>query len=66
MAVRFSSLDLNDQNVAGGTEENLSFGLNWYSPTHWRFMGNLIKVRSNGPQGQQNPWIAQVRAQYYF
>ena len=29
-------------------------------------MGNLIKVNSDGPYGEQNPWVVQVRAQYYF
>ena len=66
VAVRFSTLDLNDQDVQGGHEDNLSVGVNWYSQTHWRFMGNLIKVQSNGPYGEQNPWIVQFRAQYYF
>jgi len=66
LAARFSTIDLNDQDVEGGTEKNLSFGVNWYSKTHWRFMANLIKVRSDGPYGEQNPWIVQFRAQYYF
>jgi phosphate-selective porin OprO/OprP len=66
LAARFSTIDLNDLDVMGGTEKNLSFGVNWYSITHWRFMANLIKVRSDGPYGEQNPWIVQVRAQYYF
>ena len=66
VAVRFSTLDLNDLDVQGGTEDNLSFGVNWYSQTHWRFMGNLIKVKSDGPYGEQDPWIVQFRAQYYF
>jgi phosphate-selective porin OprO/OprP len=66
LALRFSTLDLNDQDIEGGTQENLSFGVNWYSQIHWRFMGNLIKVRSDGPYGEQNPWIVQFRAQYYF
>jgi len=67
LAARFSSIDLNDEDVQGGTQKNLSFGVNWYSKTHWRFMGNLIKVRANdGPFGEQKPWIIQVRAQYYF
>lgn len=66
LAVRFSTLDLNDEDVEGGIEDNLSFGVNWYSRTHWRFMGNLIKVKSDGPYGEQNPWIVQFRAQYYF
>ena len=56
-----------DQDVQGGTQRNLSFGVNWYSRIHWRFMGNLIKVRAkDGPFGEQKPWIVQVRAQYYF
>jgi len=66
LAARFSTIDLNDMEIQGGTEKNLSFGVNWYSRVHWRFMANLIKVRSDGPHGKQNPWIAQVRAQYYF
>ncbi len=66
VALRFSSLNLNDKDVRGGTEDNFSLGLNWYTKTHWRFMGNLIKVRSEGPQGEQNPWIVQFRGQYFF
>ena len=67
VAARFSTLDLNDDDVAGGKEENITLGLNWYSQVHWRFMGNLIKVNAHdGPYGDQDPWILQVRAQYYF
>ena len=67
LAARFSSIDLNDEDVQGGTQKNLSFGVNWYSKTHWRFMGNLIKVKAeDGPFGEQKPWIIQFRAQYYF
>jgi phosphate-selective porin OprO/OprP len=67
LAARYSSIDLNDEDVRGGTQKNLSFGVNWYSRIHWRFMANLIKARAkDGPYGEQKPWIAQVRAQYYF
>ena len=66
IALRLSSVNLNDKDVQGGTENNFSMGLNWYSRTHWRFMGNLIKVRSEGPQGKQDPWIVQFRGQYFF
>jgi phosphate-selective porin OprO/OprP len=67
LSARLSMIDLNDQNVEGGTERNLSLGINWYSKTHWRFMGNLIKVRAeDGPFGKQKPWIIQFRSQYYF
>jgi phosphate-selective porin OprO/OprP len=67
LAARFSSVDLNDQDVEGGSEKNLSIGVNWYSKTHWRFMGNLIRVSAkDGPYGNQDPWIIQFRSQYYF
>jgi phosphate-selective porin OprO/OprP len=67
LAFRFSSINLNDADVQGGTQKNLSFGVSWYSKTHWRFMANVIKVNAeDGPYGEQKPWIAQLRAQYYF
>jgi len=67
VAFRFSTINLNDEDVQGGTEKNLAFGINWYSRTHWRFMANVIKVNADdGPYGEQNSWITQVRAQYYF
>ena len=67
VAFRFSTIDLIDEDVQGGTQKNLAFGVNWYSKTHWRFMANLIKVRAkDGPFGDQKPWIVQARGQYNF
>ncbi len=67
LAARISSIDLNDLDVKGGRQKNLSFGVNWYSKIHWRFLGNLIKVKAkDGPYGKQTPWIIQIRVQYYF
>jgi len=66
LGVRYSTIDLNDEEVEGGTEDNWSFGLNWYSRIHWRFMGNVIKVDADGPKGEEDPWIVQFRAQYFF
>jgi phosphate-selective porin OprO/OprP len=67
VAFRFSTINLIDEDVQGGTEKNLAFGVNWYSKTHWRFMANLIKVRAkDGPYEDQKPWIVQARGQYYF
>ena len=67
LAARFSSIDLNDEDIQGGTEKNLAFGVNLYSKIHLRFMSNLIKVRAkDGPYGDQDPWIVQFRAQYSF
>jgi len=66
LVLRFSNLDLNDRDVEGGEEDNLAISVNWYSRTHWRFMTNLIKVKSVGPCGEQNPWFGQFCAQYFF
>ncbi|MEH6548511.1 MAG: porin [Pseudomonadales bacterium] len=67
LAARISAIDLHDNDVEGGKEQNITVGLNWYSQIHWRFMSNLIKVHAtDGPYGDQNPWIVQFRAQYYF
>jgi len=63
---RYSTIDLNDERIKGGTENNLTLGVNWYSKIHWRLMANLIKVDSEGPYGKQDPWIVQFRAQYFF
>lgn len=66
LALRYSMIDLNDDNVNGGKEQNYTFGVNWYSKMHWRLMGNVIKVKSSGPFGEQDPWIVQFRVQYFF
>ena len=66
VALRLGSPNLSDKDVQGGAEDNFSLGLDWYSITHWRFMVNLIKVRLEGPEGKQKPWIIQFRGQYFF
>ena len=66
LALRYSTTDLNDKEVEGGWEDNISLGINWYSKKHWRVMANIIKVDADGPQGEQDPWILQTRLQYYF
>lgn len=67
LAFRYSSVDLNDGAVQGGLQNNTAIGINWYSRMRWRFMANLIKVRAKeGPFGKQEPWITQVRVQYFF
>lgn len=66
VAARYSTVDLNSEGITGGTESNWSAGINWYSPLHWRVMGNIIKVDADGPRGKEDLWISQIRVQYYF
>jgi len=67
VAARFSRVDLNDGNVKGGEEKNLTIGLNWYSPgNQFRAMSNLIFVRTDKYAGNESPTIIQVRAQFHW
>ncbi|MCE9648623.1 MAG: OprO/OprP family phosphate-selective porin [Parvibaculum sp.] len=42
VAARYSTLDLNDANIAGGKEDNYSVGLNWYPNPYLRLLVDYI------------------------
>lgn len=44
LAVRMSALDLLDQGVGSGRQQDLTLGLNWYPTPNIRFLANWIKV----------------------
>jgi phosphate-selective porin OprO/OprP len=70
IAVRASAVDLNDQDIVGGRERNLSLGLNWYMNERLRTQFNLVKVldvkRPGNEFDGQDPLIAAVRLQFYL
>lgn len=79
IAARYSTLDLSDSSVSGGTERNYTIGLNWYATSQVRFMLNYIKVNTSGDasgnapllpgetnHGHDDPSIVQARAQVDF
>lgn len=44
VAVRYSTLDLEDETVNGGEESNVTAGVNWYVNPHMRLMANYVHV----------------------
>ncbi|MES9969923.1 MAG: porin [Candidatus Thiodiazotropha sp.] len=73
LAVRFSSLDLNDEEIEGGSSDSLTLGLNWYINRQIRLMANTIFVENDrfadadgDVEAEDEPAIFQVRAQLDF
>ena len=68
LAARASVVDLNDQDVSGGKERNLSLGLNWYANDQVRVMVNAIKVLDVDRPGSEfdgeDPLILGLRLQW--
>jgi phosphate-selective porin OprO/OprP len=48
MALRYSTLDLNDGGIAGGQQDDITAGLNWYLNPHTRIMFNYVHADITG------------------
>ena len=66
LTARFSQLSLDDGAIRGGSENNLTLGVNWYFREHLRIMANYIKVNSDRRGISDNPNILDFRAQLNF
>ena len=73
LALRYSSIDLTDNDILGGKERNLTLGLNWYAHQQVRLMVNYIFVWADDDAnddglvlGGDNPQILQARLQVHF
>ena len=42
VAARYSQMDLNDEDVQGGEQENITLGVNYYASSNLRFMANYV------------------------
>jgi phosphate-selective porin OprO/OprP len=63
VALRFSRIDLNDQDITGGTLNDLSFAFNWYPTYPTRVSFNMIRSKREA----WNPvWIFQARLQLAY
>ncbi len=63
IAARYSYLDLSDQNIRGGTENNTTLGINWHLYSNFRIMANWVHAHLNGVGDED---IAQMRFSLEF
>jgi phosphate-selective porin OprO/OprP len=72
VGLRYDAADLDDDPVFGGTEENVTLGVNWYWRSNFKFMANYVMAsseklnRSLGREVSDDPNIVELRAQFYW
>jgi phosphate-selective porin OprO/OprP len=67
VALRYSTLDLNDREVQGGSQTNTSVALNWYGPgNQLRVQSTLIHYDTDEIAGNEDDYVAQVRVQVHW
>lgn len=59
LAARYSYLDLSDENIRGGTQNNTTLGANWYLYSNLRLMFNWVHSHLNGI-GDQNAVVGRI------
>lgn len=67
-AVRYSNLDLNDEDIRGGDLDDLTMGLNWYINQYVRLSANYVSVLdvSGGAHDDDEPDIYEMRMQFAY
>jgi phosphate-selective porin OprO/OprP len=68
LAVRYSNLDLNDEDIRGGEMDDLTLGLNWYINQYVRLSANYVTVLdvNGGAHDDDEPDIYEMRMQFAY
>lgn len=68
VGARWSWVDLNDEDISGGEQNNFTLGLNWYATSNYRVMLNYVyaDVEDFGTAEDGNANIFQARFQVDF
>ncbi|RME32869.1 MAG: porin [Gammaproteobacteria bacterium] len=68
IGLRYSGIDLSDEDIAGGEERNFTAGVNWYPVPNLRFMANYVQMLDvqGGSHDGDEPGVLSLRAQVEF
>jgi phosphate-selective porin OprO/OprP len=66
IAARYSSIDLDDKDIRGGNEDNITLGLNWYMNPNTKLMFNYIRAMVDHDNYEGDLDVFQIRAQVDF
>lgn len=66
LALRYSSIDLNDGAVQGGEEQNLTVGANWYWRSNFKLALDYTAASSRKAGVSDDPNIVSARFQFMF
>lgn len=66
VAMRYSTVDLDDGGIEGGTEHDWTLGLNWYISKHFKLQANAVRAFSDRGNLEVDPHIYELLAQLDF
>ena len=66
LAMRYSTLDLDDGSIRGGREHDWTLGANWYLTSHFKLQANYIRTTSERGTLTLDPKVFELRAQVSF
>ena len=66
LLARYSRIDLDDGDVLGGRQNDLTIGANWYLTSHFKFQANYVKADASRRGVHTTPEMFEVRAQMHF
>ncbi|GAB3104853.1 OprO/OprP family phosphate-selective porin [Lysobacter terrae] len=66
LGLRYSTLDLDDGLVAGGTQHDWTLGASWYLTRYFKFQANYVRVDSDRRAVTLSPDVFEMRVQLSF
>lgn len=64
--LRYDRIDLDDEDVSGGTMRGITLGVNYYWRSNWKLAANWVQIESRRAGETDEPDILEFRAQFYW